>query len=429
MRILFLTVANKSHLYIAAPLAWALRGAGHEVCVASQPDLAESITATGLLGVSVGALGNQQLTDQMNEAEPQDAPGAVVEPDLGRKPTQDDYAADDRAGEFESLVKYLFPVMSPDSVMDDLVAFARQWRPDLVIWDMLTYAGPVAARACGAAHARLVLATDGIGQLRTSYLAGGYGEPSKDELRAWMQSKLDHYGGGEFTEDLALGQWSIDLMPPWTYHPEGVNFVPVRHVPFNGPTMAPDWLFDPPAKPRVCITLGNSHRDAGRVEASASALINAVDGLDIEVIATLSAKQLDVLPRIPDNVRSVEFVPLNELLPSCSVLIHHGGAGTFVGAAASGVPQLIVPSTWWSERWYGPIAMASGLESSGGGVYVCNSDQLTAERLRAELVRVLDDPSFRRRAGELSADVLKMPTPNEIVPVFEELTAQHRAGS
>lgn len=40
-----------------------------------------------------------------------------------------------------------------------------------MIWDMLAYAGPVAARARGATHARLVLATNGLAQLRSTVSA------------------------------------------------------------------------------------------------------------------------------------------------------------------------------------------------------------------------------------------------------------------
>ena len=54
MRVLFTVVSSTSHLYPIVPLAGALRGAGHEVCVASHPDMVEAITAAGLTAVSVG---------------------------------------------------------------------------------------------------------------------------------------------------------------------------------------------------------------------------------------------------------------------------------------------------------------------------------------------------------------------------------------
>jgi glycosyltransferase (activator-dependent family) len=422
MRILFLTVANKSHIYVPTTLAWALRTAGHEVCVVSQPELSDVITATGLTGATVGKAANEELTTQMNEADPTAAPVPGDPPE--RNPRQAEYAQDDPALEFTQLVEHLFPVMNPDDMIDDLVAFARRWRPDLVIWDMLCYGGPIAARAAGAAHARLPLGTDGIGQLREVFLRERP-DPAADPLRTWLEPKLDAFGE-QFAEDVALGQWTIDPMPSWTYHPRGVHFVPMRHIPFNGPAIVPDWLYEPPAKPRVCITLGNSHRDAGRVEVSAKELVTAVADLDIEVVATFAKAQLADLPDLPDNVRALDWVPLNQLLPTCSVLVHHGGAGTFAGAVEHGVPQLLMPSTWWSEKWYGPVAMANGVEDEGAGLYVADSDWVTADRFRECLLRVLREPSFQANAARLRDRWMAVPTPNELVPTLERLVARHR---
>lgn len=425
MRVMFVTVANKSHTFVAAPLAWALRNAGHDVLVAGRPELTDEVIPTGLTGVAVGEAMDAQLTEQMNEAEPQ-APQAPPAATGGRprKPTQGEYAKDDPFTEFDTLVSGLYPVMSPDPMIDDLVRFSRGWSPDLVVWDMLMYAGPVAARACGAAHARMVLATDGVGQLRGKYLRQRT-DPERDPLRDWLAPKLAACGSS-FGEDVAVGQWSIDPMPPWTYHPEGVRYLPMRHLAFNGPAMAPRWVFEPTTRPRVCLTLGNSHRDAGRVEASAGELLAAVADLDVEVVATFSTGQLGPPSTLPDNVRAVDFVPLNALLPTCTAIIHHGGAGTFAAAVEHGVPQLIVPSSWWSERFYGPVAMANGLEERGAGVYVADSADLTAGALRESLVRVLTEPSYRDNAEQLRKETAGMPSPNEVVPALEELTAQHR---
>ncbi|MDQ0988734.1 UDP:flavonoid glycosyltransferase YjiC (YdhE family) [Streptomyces sp. V2I9] len=55
-------------------------------------------------------------------------------------------------------------------------------------------------------------------------------------------------------------------------------------------------------------------------------------------------------------------------------------------------------------------------------------DQLTPERVRESLVRLLEDPAFREGAAALRKDVLAAPSPNEVVPVLEELTARHTPG-
>ncbi|MGQ0842063.1 activator-dependent family glycosyltransferase [Actinokineospora sp.] len=431
MRVLFVTCLNKSQMYLMAPLAWALRTAGHQVRVASQPDLVDDIAGLGLTPAPVGAL-MARLKDELAEAEPEEeAVVADADPTNRTKPVQSAYGWDDPASEFVDMATDFFPILTTDSFLDDLVAYARAWQPDLVIWNTLAFAGPIAARVSGAAHARHLWGVDALAQLRAGFVAAQAergAEALPDPMAAWLGPKLERYGH-TFDEEMVLGQWTIDPAPPSMFHPTGagVHYVPVRQVSFNGPASVPDWVHEPPKRRRVCMTLGFSHRDSHGVEASAGELLEAVADLDIEVIATFSAKQLDSLTRVPDNVRAVEFVPLGVLLPTCAAIVHHGGPGTFATALEHGVPQLIVPGTYWHEKWWAPVAQANCVEDRGAGVYVADSDQLTAQRLRTELERVLGDPSFARNAERLRVDLLGVPSPNEIVPLLEKLTAEHRS--
>ena len=54
MRVLFVSLSEKSHVYLMVPLAWALSAAGHDVRVASYPLAVETITRAGLTAVPVG---------------------------------------------------------------------------------------------------------------------------------------------------------------------------------------------------------------------------------------------------------------------------------------------------------------------------------------------------------------------------------------
>ncbi|WP_323393187.1 glycosyltransferase [Streptomyces jumonjinensis] len=155
-------------------------------------------------------------------------------------------------------------------------------------------------------------------------------------------------------------------------------------------------------------------------------LFDAVADLDVEVIATLDAKQLDSVTKIPENVRTVDFVPFTSLLPSCSAIVHEGGVGSFATALQNGVPQIIVPIAFRVEKWWGPVAIGTGLESRGAGVYAANSSTLTPETLRRSLQLVLDDPSYLANAVQLRTELKAMPTPNDIVPALEKLTAEYR---
>jgi UDP:flavonoid glycosyltransferase YjiC (YdhE family) len=70
--------------------------------------------------------------------------------------------------------------------------------------------------------------------------------------------------------------------------------------------------------------------------------------------------------------------------------------------------------------------MANGVEEQGAGRYVGDADQMTADGLRKDLRAVLEEPSFADNARRLSVGLEAMPTPNDLVPVLEALTTQHR---
>jgi glycosyltransferase (activator-dependent family) len=418
MKILFVPHANKAHLHVMTPLAWALRTAGHDIRIAGKPDIADSIMAAGFTPVIVGAEMNPNPGFYPGYQPP---PQVVMAPGQRQDmPLQEDFPQHEPLDRL-SRATWGFALFSTDTMVADLVEFCRNWGPDLVIWDQMVYAAPIAARACGAAQARMLMGPDSITQLRRAVGS------DNDPLRDWMQPLLERYGCA-FDEEMIVGQWTIDPMPAWQWRPSGLHFVPVRHIPFNPPAPLPSWLDEPQIGNRICLTLGASHRDGRGTEASAADLLAAVSELDAEVVATFNAKQLESIPKIPDNVRAVDFVPLAALLPTCSAIVHHGGAGTFATAISCGVPQLIIPGTHWAFQWWGPLAHANGLQKQGAGLFVADADHLTAEALHEDLSRVLKDSSFRANAERLRVETLGVPTPNEVVPVLERLTAEHRVG-
>jgi UDP:flavonoid glycosyltransferase YjiC (YdhE family) len=212
--------------------------------------------------------------------------------------------------------------------------------------------------------------------------------------------------------------------------PVDLPHLPMRYVPFNGPATVPDWVHAGGHRRRVCLTLGVTAREnLGGDLFPIDELVGAVAGLDVELIATLDAAQLEAVGTLPDNVRAVDFVPLNELLPTCSVIIHHGGFGTLGNAIVHGVRNLIVPGRYWDE-----IGFGERLEARTAGLYVdpyrlsgdALKSKLPVEELREQVERLLDDPAYARGAQTLRDEVLATPSPHHIVPELERLTALHR---
>lgn len=437
MRVLFTTFAARSHLYAQVPLAWALRSAGHDVRIAAQPDLADDITRTGLTAVPLGEPLNMPaeaatIDDRALEPEAADDPHAVDMTTWTEKLDISETSPDRLTPEY---VQGVFAAYAPLifrycswQMTDDLVRYARWWRPDLVVWDTLTFAGPVAALASGAAHARLLFGLDLVGGMRLHHLADLAGRPEErrdDPMSEWLGWALAEYGL-PFTEDAVTGQWTIDPVPDSLALPADVLRVPLRYVPYNGPAVLPDWLRERPKRPRVCVTLGVSHQEVfGHDRSSVADIVSAVATLDIEVVAALNKAQVaEMGQKFPDNVRVVDFVPLDALLPSCAAVISHGGAGTFQTALAHGVPHIVVPDMIWDTT-----RKARRLEEYGAGLRVTDVDDLSAAELRALLVRVLEEPSFAERAARLRDEMLATPAPGDIVPTLERLTALHRSPS
>ncbi|GAB2840535.1 nucleotide disphospho-sugar-binding domain-containing protein [Lentzea nigeriaca] len=423
MRVLVTQWPNPSHLYASIPMLWALQGAGHEVVVASHPDLAGATTRAGLTAVSLGTpdtVPGLTLENYGKYDLPQEHRDKFREP-LGLTP--EDYDVWEICSTYHQIgLHILHPPGGPSALADHLVDFALRWRPDLVIWEPEMAASPIAARLCGAAHARMVWGLDYSGWMeerfaarRAEVAAAGLTDPLLDAVEP-----IAAQYGVEVDDELLYGQWTIDPTPPAMRLPTRQRVVPHRRVPYTGIGTIPDWIYPKPQRPRVAVSLGASVREHAAGNDLIGTLLEMLGGLDVEVVATLNAAQLEGYT-VPGNVRTVDFLPLNQLLPTCSALIHHGGGGTFTSAVAHQVPQLVVPNTGGVEAPF----YARRITDSGAGI-ILDADNLDVDELRKQLMRVIEGPSFAEGARRLHADWLAMPSPNDVVPSIEKLTAQHR---
>lgn len=416
MRVIFTSFALDAHFLGQVPLAWALRSAGHEVRVVSQPALTETITAAGLTAVPVGD--DHNLLDALATEEDADnatAWDATYDLDPARPEV---HSWEFLQASNAQLTTRFFAQVNNDPMVEGLVRFARAWCPDLVIWEPFTVAGALAAEATGAAHARLLWGADLYLDQRQAFLRANRSAGRPDLLAEWLGGVVDRYGL-VFDERMVRGKWTIDQMPASIRLPLGERTVPMRYVPYNGAAVVPEWLHEPPVRPRVCLTVGITSRSgADHLTASLSNLFDAVGDLDVEIVTTLDAAQREQVPHLPDNVRVVEFVPLHALLPTCSAIAHHGGAGTWSTAAAAGVPQLIFPSVW--DNSY----RARRTAEVGAGLVVRRTE-LTPNALRDGLRQLLDEPGLSDGAERLRREILADPAPSDVVPLLEKLTLEH----
>ncbi|MFD7914858.1 activator-dependent family glycosyltransferase [Streptomyces sp. NPDC059752] len=424
MRILFTTTPETTIFMSMVPLAWALRTAGHEVRFASQPKFTPTITQAGLTAVPVGRDSDLFRVARMTPELLETARAGLHSPwDVAEDPGKAEYRRmllGYRDAVEEGHKPENFPMVA------SLVEFARSWRPDLVVWDPLTYAGPIAAKACGAAHARVLFGVDVFGVAREHFLRLMAEQPAqarRDPLGEWLGGYARKYGG-EFTEDMVCGHFTIDQFPvSLQLEAAGLHYERMQYIPYNGPSTVPSWLWKKPERPRVALTMGLSATDLFSGYAfGVQDVLDSLADLDIEVVATIADTEKAKLRHVPANARLLPFVPLHVLAPTCDAVIHHAGPGTLAAVARHGVPQLSLPYSFDEPLF------AGALSAYGAGLHI-DPERTAGDTVRAQVLRLLGEPGFRAAAGRLGEEFAALPSPNALVPRLEELTSRFTTGS
>jgi UDP:flavonoid glycosyltransferase YjiC (YdhE family) len=464
MRVVVTSLAERTHLLPTVPVAWALRAAGHDVILAVPPRLVTAASQTGLHVVQVGRDHRVYRTlERLDRLEGGEPGGRHRQASMGLSPAA---IATMSWGEWTEFFRHnvgLWWRLMNDPMMGDLVRLCRSWRPHLVLWEGFTWAGAVAAAASGTAHARVLSGSDLLGAARERFLSvrAECGGRRCDPLAEWLGGRLASFGA-DLDESVVRGQATIDYLPPSlrlgtgpvTGAPATAGPVrpdrhappvlPVRFVPYNGRTRIPAWLRTPPARPRVCVTLGQStfdhahHADghgsrggiAGPRPAASAAhpgidlrdLLTGIADLGLDVVATLPAHLHPTLRPLPPHVRLETFVPLDALAATCTAVVNHGGAGTICTTARHAVPQLVVPDDTYDERLLG-----EALAATGAGL-VLDAAAATPGAVRAAVGGMVTGDRFRRDAGALREEVLAMPTPAALVPRLEDLAGRGSSG-
>lgn len=423
MRVAMVVWPAPAHLFPFVPLAWALRAGGHEVVFVSHPSIGDSVVSAGMPFKPM--CGEAEMPAPAGPAAPW--PREREEMDritdaLGVPEAERDRWNVVAAGFLPSMwdfTPFQGSPADPLPAMDGMVAFFRHWRPDLVVWDPCVPGAAVAARAVGAAQARLC-GTDFNGWFldRWAELAGrpgntGVPNPFAETVRAMAERydvPVDH--------DTLYGQWTIDQVPTGLNFAVATRRVAMRWIPYTAQATLPGWLY-PARRPRVAVSLGLSVRrylpsaDWGFLEM----LLRALADLDVEVVATLNRRQLLSAGRLGPNIRTASFLPLDLLMLTSALLIHHGGIGTTATAGHSGVPQLLVGGNSEISK------VTAGYISGFGAGETLDLGVRSAAALRDQVTRVMADPSYAAGAARLRSDVMVAPSPADVVPTLEKLAS------
>ena len=116
------------------------------------------------------------------------------------------------------------------------------------------------------------------------------------------------------------------------------------------------------------------------------------------------AAQVDfVFTNLPDSVRVEAFVPQAELLSDFSLVVHHGGSGTTMGAAQHGLVQLMLP------QGADQFGNAEAVSAFGAGQSLIGPD-VTADSVEQAARTLLTSTAARDAAHGLAQEVAAMPS-------------------
>ncbi len=389
MRVLFAAVPQSGHVYPMLPLANAFAKRGDDVTFATASDALRLVEkslpeATRLASVGHG-LGDWW---QILAARTRGVPG--------------DGVPIDRINPY--FVPRLFADVGTADMVDDLLALARDFRPDILVFDGLCFAGPLVAReieACPVQHtigpvvdeATLTLCRDAL-------------------YPTWRSFDHDAPPSGGLYAGVTL-----DICPPAFSAPHplpGADVRPIRPTGLPVENAAvPEVLSGLPARPVVYVTLGTF------MNTDSSIFRAAIEGLrdePVNVVVTVgSDNDPAALGEVADNVRVERFVAQGSLLPHCAAVVHHAGCGTMFGTLAHGLPALAIP------QGADNFTNAELLEKSGAGRRLLPGD-VSAAKIRDGVRALLDDVRYRAAATRVAEEIAAMPSPDDVAVSLADAT-------
>jgi UDP:flavonoid glycosyltransferase YjiC (YdhE family) len=171
-----------------------------------------------------------------------------------------------------------------------------------------------------------------------------------------------------------------------------------RQVPSNvrytGVVQAPIQLGTPQAKPLVLVSLSTIFFEG--LKDTLQAILDALEALPVRGVVTTGAVDPAAL-RAPANVEVHQYIPHDEIMPSASMIVGHGGHSTTMRALAHGLPLLILPMNRITDQ---PMIGEAVAKAGAGRVLPKTA---SPPEIRTAVQSLLENPSYRRAAEAIGA--------------------------
>jgi UDP:flavonoid glycosyltransferase YjiC (YdhE family) len=337
----------------------------------------------------------------------------------------------------------MFPPPDPDSpdgahaaeAARALLPLLEKMRPHVVVSDILTLAPALAAEMAGVPLATLIPHIYPVVEPGLPFFAVGL-QPPRTPLgrRAWRAGQRAlNVGLEQGRSDLNRQRGRLGLPPTERFHggisPELalVGTFPQLEYPRRWPAGVqvtgpmsfeipyPEIELPPGDDPLVLVAPSTAHDSRNHLVRTA---LEALAGEPVRVVATTN----HVVPQgpieVPGNAILVDWLSYSQLMPAASLVISHGGHGTVTRALAAGTPLLISPFIGDMSE----TAMRVSWTKAGLSLpwRLCRPSPL-----RWATRRILGDPSFAARAGELAAWAREHDGTEHGAELVEQLARKH----
>lgn len=380
MHLAIVSLGAFGHINPTLSLTTELVNAGHRVTYFTTEDFRKVIEPTGAKFVPMKSW--MAENDKHNESKEEKNDG------------QEDNVA--------AVVPFLF-LNEAGAFIEDVLSVLREDRPDAILHDFAGIAGTMAADILGIPNVMLYTSYPSNGSY--SVAASFEGIPADHPLRIAADQIADgyveKYGCRKMTVkeifdgqgDLNLVMMQKRLVPDYETFDDSFVFTGVQ---IGKRSTFGTWQAPDNGKPLLYSSLGTAFNNWPEYY---PILFDAVRDLDINVFAALGAIDPDSLTDLPANVELGKMVPQLDILSQASVFITHAGMGGTGESIYYGVPMIAIPQM--DEQ----AITARQIERNGLGFALLDKGGITNEMLKEKIQILLNDPSYKEKVNEFSADM------------------------
>jgi UDP:flavonoid glycosyltransferase YjiC (YdhE family) len=300
----------------------------------------------------------------------------------------------------------------------DLDPLLRDFEPDVVVSDMFTLAPALAAELAGVRRATLIphpypVHEPGLPLYPLGLVAPRTPLGTIAWRLAWplVGTRLPNTRLRSVRADLDMTRADLGLAPLADYDGQISDQLAIvatfpqleyprrwpAHVHLTGPMLFELDSADvelPEGEGPLVVVASSTERDP---ELSlAAAALEAFESEPVRVLVATNRPGADWTGTVPRNAVVCDWVSYSQVMPLAALVICHGGHGTTTRALAEGVPVLVSPRA-------GDMAENGARATWSGAGLMIPERLLRPAALRAAARRLLTEPGFRARAGEIAA--------------------------